>query len=177
MWIHRHAGPPWHPRRRLRRPPRRHRVDSSSIQPLDVDQAIVETTAAPESEDELREWFDQLENRDDVVYLVAERDELVGFAQFCWGDAADEAFLDEGDVLLHSLYVHPGDWGDDVGTALLEHGLERLPEHAGRLVLGVLPENDVGWSFYESRGFENIAKSGYEVAGAVYETDVLARNL
>ncbi|WP_247002560.1 GNAT family N-acetyltransferase [Halosolutus gelatinilyticus] len=57
---------------------------------------------------------------------------------------------------LARIYVRPDDWGEGVGTALLER-VEREFAHAfDRLRLAVLADNDVGVSFCESRAFERV---------------------
>lgn len=119
----------------------------------------------------LREWYDVEALRAQVgrgVFLVAEataaeakrpdaarsldggRDagRVVGFAH---ADGTD----DDGPAALGRLYVHPDWWGEGVGTALLRAVARRLRE-AGhdRLEAVVFAENDVGLSFYRSRGFE-----------------------
>lgn len=53
------------------------------------------------------------------------------------------------------LYVRPPHWGDGIGTALLDRLLDEARElDASRVTLETFVDNDVGVSFYESRGFE-----------------------
>ena len=96
----------------------------------------------PYPTDEVREvWRTTLADPDVDVY-VAEVDECpVGTV------TVDNEFL-------RQLYVLPEHWGDGVGTALLERGLERMRERgATRAKLWTLQGNEPGRRFYERRGW------------------------
>ncbi|MFC7046262.1 GNAT family N-acetyltransferase [Halobacteriaceae archaeon GCM10025711] len=113
-----------------------------------------------------------------MVYLVGDDgDGVVGFAQFTWGDACREGYVGDDEALLHSLYVAPDCWREGAGTALLERGVEQLPDRLDRLKLGVLPDNEVGRSFYDDHGFEVVGEDVYEMGAASYDVLVLARDL
>ncbi|ELZ01522.1 N-acetyltransferase GCN5 [Natrialba chahannaoensis JCM 10990] len=57
---------------------------------------------------------------------------------------------------LPRLYARPSVWGEGVGTALIARIEADLRSHSERLRLTVLADNEVGVSFYESRGFERV---------------------
>ncbi|ADD04873.1 GNAT family acetyltransferase [Natrialba magadii ATCC 43099] len=57
---------------------------------------------------------------------------------------------------LPRLYARPSVWGEGVGTALIDRVEADLRSHSDRLRLTVLADNEVGVSFYESRGFERV---------------------
>ena len=105
---------------------------------------------------------------DREAFLVAEDDgRVVGYAYVRWGEET-KAFVGASDAGLKELYVDPDRWGRGVGTALLERGLERLPEDVERLRLETLADNEVGRRFYEARGFERTGTSTAEVVGESY---------
>lgn len=113
---------------------------------------------------------DALEARrgDREAFLVAEDDgRVVGYAYVRWGEET-KAFVGDGEAGLKELYVHPDHWGRGVGTALLEDGLQRLPENVEQLRLETLADNEVGRRFYEARGFERTGTTTAEVAGESY---------
>jgi ribosomal protein S18 acetylase RimI-like enzyme len=87
----------------------------------------------------------------DAVYLVAEADELTGYAS--------AAPIADGEAQLYAIYVDPDRWSDGIGTRLLGRIIERLAERdIERVRVEVLADNAVGVSFYESRGFERTAE-------------------
>jgi ribosomal protein S18 acetylase RimI-like enzyme len=67
------------------------------------------------------------------------------------------------------LYVHPEEWGEGLGTRLVDALRERLPDGVRRLRLAVLAENDVGVSFCESYGFERVGRRVEESGGEAHE--------
>ncbi|ELY81270.1 GNAT family N-acetyltransferase [Natrinema gari] len=75
------------------------------------------------------------------------------------GASVTKPFVQTNDAELKAIYVDPDCWGRGTGTALLEQGLETLPERITRLRLEVLFDNDIGTHFYEVRGFE---KNGHQ---------------
>jgi len=88
---------------------------------------------------------------DDRILLVAARDgDVLGMV-----DAGPDPER-EGVVGVGRLYVHPDEWGEGLGTRLVDDLRERLPDEVARLRLVVLAENEVGVSFYETYGFERV---------------------
>ncbi|ELY81329.1 MULTISPECIES: GNAT family N-acetyltransferase [Natrinema] len=111
-------------------------------------------------------------DRDDAAFLVAtdspaaspaSEPDHYGFAHAVpWPEDASVAFLAR-------LYVRPTNWNEGVGTALLE-ALERaFASEFDRLRLAVLAANDIGISFYESRGFERVATRQSDLAAGLEE--------
>lgn len=105
--------------------------------------------------DDLRESVDG----EDHVFPVATAEDLQGFAHAGTPPGSD-------DWHLFRLYVHPDHWGRGIGTALLDHVEAALAQRGvSTYELAVLAENDVGVSFYESRGFERVGTETVELAG------------
>jgi ribosomal protein S18 acetylase RimI-like enzyme len=130
------------------------------------DDILQEVTVDP-SEEELDQWEEGLaENREGV--LVAVEDDVCGFLDMRWGDADSKAFVGENEAGLKAIYVHPDYWGDGVGTALLERGLDLLPESIQAIRLDVFADNEDARAFYESRGFEQTGTDDHEIAGESY---------
>ncbi|MFD1563334.1 GNAT family N-acetyltransferase [Haloarchaeobius amylolyticus] len=103
-------------------------------------------------------------SRNDAVFLVTEASEaasagetdrrsdpeLDGFAHVVpWPEDTAVAFLAR-------LYVRPAAWNEGVGTALLETLETSCSTGFDRVRLAVLADNDIGISFYESRGFDRV---------------------
>ncbi|MFC7176827.1 GNAT family N-acetyltransferase [Halosegnis marinus] len=134
---------------------------------LDTDRirAGLETLYDPEF---LREVLD---DRDDLLFLVAERDgEVVGFV------SARQTFADE--VELFTLFVAPDRQRDGIGTELLGAVEESArAADAERLRAGVLAGNAVGRAFFEGHGFERVETVTTEVGGESHPEDVLERSL
>ena len=64
----------------------------------------------------------------------------------------------------------PEYWNEGIGSRLLDRTTEDLVETGvERLRLGVLAANDVGVSFYESRGFERTEEGETDFADGVGE--------
>ncbi|WP_049921586.1 GNAT family N-acetyltransferase [Halopiger djelfimassiliensis] len=109
--------------------------------------------------DDLESSIDEAGGRDDAVFLVAGaplREAETGMSGTgCRGFAHVVPWPEDASVgYLVRLYVHPDRWGDGTGTALLERLETETAGTFDRLRLSVLADNEVGISFYESRGFE-----------------------
>ena len=143
------------------------------------DETLIVTMEDPGMAVDIREWLTETREDDRVVYLVTESEddgEIHGFAQVLVGERAPDR-TDDDEAFLKSLYVDPDHWGERIGSALLDDALERLPDSIARLSLSVLADNDVGRGFYESRGFEQVGTSAYEIGGVSYDTAVYATSL
>ncbi|MXV63037.1 GNAT family N-acetyltransferase [Natronorubrum sp. JWXQ-INN-674] len=128
------------------------------------------------AEDPIREYADQLRADRDGIY-VAEVDGAVrGYSYFRWGEET-KSFVGENEAGLKEIYVAPDHWGQGVGTALLERGLEDLPERIDRLKLEMLDGNDLGHRFYAARGFERTGSDEFEIAGKPYPTAIYTLEL
>jgi ribosomal protein S18 acetylase RimI-like enzyme len=110
------------------------------------------------------EWYDldalrDAADNDEHVFVVAETDDISGFAHAAFNAERDH-------WMLIRIYVLPDRWGDGIGTALLEDvEVELTDRDVSTYELAVLTENDVGVSFYESRGFERVEIAETELAG------------
>ena len=112
-----------------------------------------------------------------LIYLVAKQESsVVGFLQLLHNDQLPD-HIDNDDAYLKSLYVHPTAWNEGIGTALLEEGLDRLPNELARIQLGVLSANEIGKRFYQAHNFERIDGGTFEVGEVTYETDIYAKHL
>ncbi len=115
-------------------------------------------------------WYDPEDTRaaierEDVIYLVAVADGVIGYLS---GGPSDE----EGRAYLAAIYVDPSAWGDGAGTALLEAFDARCAERGyERMGLTVLAQNEVGISFYKSRDFEFVE----EREGTLFGENILER--
>lgn len=140
------------------------------------DPAIIETVRDEDYTDGVREFLQSVSGTPGLRYDVVEAAGRVeGFAQYWFPPAETETFVGPGECLLHSLYVDPDSWGEGLGTALVEVGDERLPERLSALVLSVIEGNEVGISFYESRGFDRRGPAVVEASGAEYDCWVYGR--
>ncbi|WP_263018087.1 GNAT family N-acetyltransferase [Natronobiforma cellulositropha] len=98
----------------------------------------------------LAEWYapERIEagiERPATTYLVADVDEVRGYCSI---------ELDGDVASLSSIYVDPAHWGEGYGSALLERALALAREAgAARIEVLVAPENRIGRSFYEAKGF------------------------
>jgi len=72
-------------------------------------------------------------------------------------------------VFLARLYVRPDDWNEGIGTALLERLEADFSTAVDRIRLAVLAANQVGISFYESRGFDCVATRSSDLAAGLEE--------
>jgi ribosomal protein S18 acetylase RimI-like enzyme len=134
------------------------------------ERALQAQTVDP-TDEEVEQWFERLRNSPGGVLIAVDEDDTVrGFADFRWGSSVTKPFAKPNDAELKSIYIEPDYWGQGMGTALLEQGLETLPERIERLRLEVLAGNDVGRRFYEVRGFEKTDTSSYELENESYPT-------
>ena len=95
--------------------------------------------------------------REDTVFLVSEVDDVVGFSE---GVLVAEG--GQADILW--LHVHPDHRGQGIGEELYEHLAERLEEMGAEYLRGrVLADNQLGATFYEDRGFEQVDEERIEI--------------
>lgn len=142
--------------------------------------AVLERVAVGAPDDErVIEEYDRLAGYGEDRVFVAEDDSgsVRGYAVFRWGTTETADAVRDGEAELKELYVDPDYWGQGYGSALLEAGIDRLPDDVDALSLEVLDGNDIGINFYESRGFEPDGRSSFEVAGQSFPTRVYRRRL
>ncbi|MFC7216362.1 GNAT family N-acetyltransferase [Saliphagus sp. GCM10025334] len=112
-------------------------------------------------------WFDPTKlDSDDIrpaerPFFVAEIEgEVVGVAEGLPGD-------DEKTFHLYRIYVLPEQWGEQIGSTLLERVESETRVRSGtHLRLSVFTANDIAVHFYESRGFERIETTTDETFNA-----------
>lgn len=123
------------------------------------------------------DWYaiDRLQNAIDVSthhLFVAGDGEVVGFVH------ADPWEGEPSVAHLVRLYVHPAFWGEGTGSTLLERADAAVTaEGYDRLRLEVFAENDVGVSFYGSRGFDRLEETEEEFLGETYDVAIYERSI
>ncbi|WP_267640807.1 GNAT family N-acetyltransferase [Haloarchaeobius amylolyticus] len=135
---------------------------------------VLATGGAAASEPYIRSRYAVV--RDHPGFVVAtEGDDVVGYAYAAWTDTS--RFVDDDEAELVELYVHPDHWGQGIGTRLLAAAEAAVPADRTSLVLATPAGNDIGRSFYESRGFTVRERRAGDVGGEVVPTVVFARAL
>ncbi|WP_090386028.1 GNAT family N-acetyltransferase [Natronobacterium texcoconense] len=122
--------------------------------------------------EELEPWVDGLAENEEGVLIAVDEGEVQGFVDLRWGDAETKEFVADDEVELKAIYVHPDCWNEGVGTALLESGLELLPDSVDTVRLEVFAANDDARQFYERRGFEHTDDREIEIGDGSYETSI-----
>jgi ribosomal protein S18 acetylase RimI-like enzyme len=116
-----------------------------------------------------------LRDASEGTVLVADDGDVVGWTSVTWHPDRTREYAGDEEAEIRTLYVHPDRWNEGIGTELLEAVVRRLPASVERVVLETFRDNDVGRSFYESRGFTLRATTAYEVDGTSYPSVVLVR--
>ncbi|ARS91217.1 hypothetical protein B1756_16770 [Natrarchaeobaculum aegyptiacum] len=140
------------------------------------DHSIIDAMEDPSTIDQIQEWLEYTVDDDQAIHPVAvtDKDGIVGFAQLLVGEHAPDR-TSSNEAFLQSLYVQPDYWGRGIGSELLETGVKRLPSDATTVSLEVLPQNDIGVSFYEKHNFERESTGEFEAGGTTYETVIFSR--
>ncbi|MDZ7702549.1 MAG: GNAT family N-acetyltransferase [Halobacteriales archaeon] len=112
-----------------------------------------------------------------VLVVTDASDTVRGYAVFRWPADETKDSVRPNEAELKELYVDPDRWGEGYGTALLEAGIERMPDDVDSLALETLEGNDVGAGFYEARGFERDGTGSFEVDGESSPTRVYRKPL
>ncbi|WP_341850627.1 GNAT family N-acetyltransferase [Natronococcus wangiae] len=84
------------------------------------------------SEERLRERTDRLRDDRDGIFLAGIDGTVRGYSYFRWGEET-KSFVGEDEAGLKEIYVDPDYWGEGIGTALLERGLDGLPDGVERV--------------------------------------------
>lgn len=141
------------------------------------DPVLDEQTIRP-TDEEVSEWYQELrENREGVLVALDGENEVRGFADFRWGDSDTKEFVAEGEAGLKAIYVDPSYWNQGIGSALLDRGLDILPDSVEAVRLEVFSENDIGRRFYEKQGFVETETGAYEIEGDTYSTSIMTYHL
>lgn len=115
------------------------------------------------------------DNRD--RFLVAVQDRAVrGHIHLRWGTETT-SIVEQEEAGLKEIYAHPDYWSESIGTALLQHGLDLLPDSITAVTLEMLSGNTIGQRFYEARGFERVGSSEFEIGDESYLTDIYVLHL
>lgn len=142
------------------------------LSPAELDAVEATTTS------DVATKFENLRDAPETAVLVAERDDdVVGWLSVTWHPERTQEYARPGEADIRTLYVRPTDWGEGIGTALLDEALDRLPSSVDRVVLETFRANEQGRSFYESRGFEVRETSEHEVGENSYPAVVFERRV
>ena len=123
------------------------------------------------------EWFDvgtlkkSIERPENPMFVAISAD-LVGFVQ---GGPSEDG---PADAVLSRIYISPANWGDGVGTTLLERLCTALRTDGHDSVwLSVMADNDVGRAFYAKHAFEIHERRIAELAGQDVTELILVKDL
>ena len=131
----------------------------------------------PDPPDEaVREYAARLREGQNGIVLADIDGAARGYSYFRWGGDT-KSFVGPNEAGLKEIYVEPGYWGEGVGTALLERGLDSLPASIERVKLEMLNGNDLGHRFYDARGFERTGSSEFEIGDESYPTAIYTLEL
>lgn len=149
------------------------RAAYAALLPKDV---LQEAVGEP-SDECAQSAFNHLEHHTDR-FLVAENEATIhGYAYFRWGDDEMKPFVEDGEAYLKEIYVDSAQWGEGIGTALLEHGLDLLPETITALKLEIISGNDIGAHFYDARGFVETGSAEVDIGGSTFKTTLYTLHL
>jgi ribosomal protein S18 acetylase RimI-like enzyme len=139
-------------------------------------ESVLDAMTVDPTPEEVEGWAEGF--GDDSAVFVAVVDGTVrGFVDVRWGAENTKSFVGPDEADLKAIYVHPDWWGEGVGTALLDRGLDALPDRVETVRLEAFADNDVGARFYEARGFERVETSETEIAGETYPVAIYAREV
>ena len=133
-------------------------------------------TVEPTPED-VEGWADRIGSDDGAVFVALVDGTVRGFVDVRWGAANTKSFVDPDEAGVKAIYVHPDWWGEGVGTALLERGLDAVPDGVETVRLEALDDNEVGARFYEARGFERVGETESDIAGETCPAAIYAREV
>jgi ribosomal protein S18 acetylase RimI-like enzyme len=117
----------------------------------------------------VEEWYgpDEIDHRmadDDLVFLLAEDDEVIGFSQ---------SHLRDHEGRIQWLHVSPGGRGQGVGSRLLTATRDALLERGVERISGaVLADHDPGNEFYREHGFTIEDQRTVQVGGEMVAENV-----
>ncbi|MFM1966525.1 MAG: hypothetical protein RL134_2250 [Actinomycetota bacterium] len=103
-------------------------------------------TSRRSREDRVRQWTEALTSG--RTTLIAEDSHGVVLGFLCFGPSRDEDR--QGEVEIHTLYVHPSRWRQGVGSALMD----QVPDPGGPISLWTSEGSAQARGFYARHGFE-----------------------
>jgi len=132
--------------------------------------AVLEQVTVDPGAAALDDWLERLpdENGPGVAFGAAVSGAVRGYTFVRWGET--KPFVGPAEAGLKELYVHPDWWGGGLGTELVGAAVDVLPPTVEALALEALADNELGRSFYESRGFLLQGRGEIEIGGDSYET-------
>ncbi len=139
------------------------------------DEVLEAKTVDPTAE-EVRNWAERLSPDHGAVFVAVDVGAVLGFVDVRWGSENTKPFVGASEAGIKAIYVHPDRWGEGIGTALLDRGLDALPPETEAVRLDAFADNELGARFYESRGFERTDARAVEIAGEEYPLDVWVRS-
>lgn len=139
---------------------------------------ILQSQPVNPTEEDVQQWQKDLgENQEGILVAVDGERVVRGWADIRWGESETKEFVGDSDAGLKAIYTEPDWWGEGIGTALLERGLEILPESIDTVRLEMFAENDIASQFYESKGFEQTGTGEYDIGGCSYPTVIYTLQL
>ncbi|PSQ56275.1 GNAT family N-acetyltransferase [Halobacteriales archaeon SW_8_68_21] len=126
---------------------------------------------------EVEAWADRIKSGPGVVFVAVADETVWGFVDVRWGEEHTKSFVGPDEAGVKAIYVHPDRWGEGIGSALLDRGIDALPDHVERVRLEALADNEVGTWFYEARGFDRAERNKTEIGGETYPTAIYARDV
>jgi ribosomal protein S18 acetylase RimI-like enzyme len=104
-------------------------------------------------EDSERRWRERIAAPWGHIFVAEQESCIVGFA--ACGSSQDEDSDREQVGEIYAIYVHPDQWRQGYGTALVGEAIKCLREDGfEEVTLWVLKENQEAIRFYEAAGFE-----------------------
>ena len=97
-----------------------------------------------------------------LLFVAEAEGKIVGFANY-------SPVNENGEAELGAIYIYPEYQGVGIGTALLNEGIEPLPE-LKKLYIHVERDNEIGKKFYQAKGFQNVREFDDTFAGHTLET-------
>lgn len=140
-------------------------------------ESVLDAMTVDPTPEEVEGWAEGFGDDDSAVFVAVVDGTVRGFVDVRWGAENTKSFVGPDEADLKAIYVHPDWWGEGVGTALLDRGLDALPDRVETIRLEAFADNDVGARFYEARGFERADAAETEIAGETYPTAIYAREV
>ncbi|SDF81832.1 Ribosomal protein S18 acetylase RimI [Halorubrum xinjiangense] len=138
---------------------------------------VLDAMTVDPTPEEVEGWAEGFGDDDSAVFVAVVDGTVRGFVDVRWGEENTKSFVGPDEADVKAIYVHPDWWGEGVGTALLDRGLDALPDRVEAVRLEAFADNDVGAGFYEARGFERVETDETEIAGETYPTAIYAREV